>query len=66
MVLMATCDVHYCFNLVDIGSYSFNNDSGISRIYDSGIFRISTMGKNSFVDEMDLPPPDLIKTVKFK
>ena len=29
MVLLAVCDVDYCFTMYDFGSYGSNNDSGV-------------------------------------
>lgn len=44
LILMAICDAHYVFTLVDIGSYGSNNDSGV--------FRNSQMGKAFFDNRM--------------
>ena len=50
MALMAICGARYVFTLVDVGSYGFNNDSGI--------FRKSAMGKAFFNQKMNIPNPD--------
>ena len=31
LVLLAICDVRYCFTLIDVGQYGSNNDSGVLR-----------------------------------
>lgn len=52
LVLMAICDAHYVFTLIDSGSYGSNNDSGI--------FRNSQMGKAFYKNKMNLPEPEII------
>ena len=53
LVLLAICDAHYCFTLVDIGDYGSNNDSGI--------FSNSEMGKLFQNGKMHLPQPDCLE-----
>ncbi|XP_067053889.1 uncharacterized protein [Acropora muricata] len=47
IVLLAVCDAHYAFTLVDNGEYGSNNDSGI--------FSNSEMGKLFHSEKMNLP-----------
>ena len=50
IALLAVCDAHYCFTLVDIGNYGSNNDSGV--------LSHSTMGQALEADQQNLPNPE--------
>ena len=50
IALLAVCDAHYCFTLVDIGNYSSN--------YESGVLSHSTMGEALEADQLNLPNPE--------
>lgn len=47
IVLLAVCDAHYSFTLVDIGNYGSNNDSGV--------LSHSTMGQALEAERLNLP-----------
>lgn len=49
IVLMAMCDAHYCFTLVDVGNYGKDNDAHI--------FNESDIGKAFVENEMNIPSP---------
>lgn len=50
IVLMAVCDAHYVFTLVNIGDFGSNNDSGI--------LLNSSMGKALENNTLGFPPPE--------
>ena len=50
LVLLAVCDAHYVFTLVNIGEYGSNNDSGI--------LLNSTMGQKLENNSLALPQPE--------
>ena len=58
MVLLAICDAHYCFSLVDVGEYGSNNDSGI--LNNS---RMVKMFKNN---KVKLPDPETIQGTDYE
>ena len=54
LILMAACDAHYCFTLIDVGEYGSNNNSGV--------LWNSEMGKRFRDGEMNLPDPERTTT----
>ena len=56
-MLMAVCDAHYCFTLVDIG------DAG--RHSDGGVFSNSAFGQAMEGGELSLPDTDNISRISF-
>ena len=56
VVLMAVCDAHYVFTLVNVGDFGSNNDSGV--------LENSTMGKAFASNQMGLPDEQHVKGCK--
>lgn len=50
IALLAVCDAHYCFTLVDVGNYGSNNDSGV--------LSHSTMRQALEAEQLNLPNPE--------
>ena len=56
VVLMAVCDAHYVFSLVNVGDFGSNNDSGV--------LENSAMGEAVACDQMGLPDQEHVDVCK--
>ena len=57
MVLLAVCDVDYCFTMNDFRSYKSKNDSGI--------LANSNFGKRLELNWLNIPPDEPLNGCKF-
>ena len=61
IVLMAVCDVNYCFTMIDPGQYGKNNDSGVlasslmGEVFDNGEINLPTPSQIYQSSDQDLP-----------